>query len=126
MRYFYRVEKIIHRPNEEDVIYQLREFKEEDLGLGRVLATKFFLEEKSSLIGKYSPASYSVYNFKKGVGYNYSLLLIDTLEEEVYIVESSMEGVAKAVTEQKKEEREIFKKLEVNFPEEIEGLTREH
>lgn len=121
-RYIYRVERIKHRPYEEDIISILKVIREADLARGRFLATKAFWEEKASLAGKYPPSSYSTYDIKKGVGYNYLLTLVDEWEEEVYLVESTMEGIADALYEQRKEERQIFEKLGFNFPEEIDKI----
>ncbi|MCM4158516.1 hypothetical protein FHG64_13100 [Antarcticibacterium flavum] len=115
-----RVERIKHRPYEEDVISILSIIREPDMSRGRFLATKAFWEEKISLAGKYSPGSYSTYDIRKGAGY--SLILVDDWEEEVYVVESSMEGLADALDEQRKEERRIFEKLGINFPEEIDEI----
>ncbi|MCY2685938.1 hypothetical protein [Salinimicrobium sp. TH3] len=110
-RFFYRIEKISHRPTEEDVITVINEIKENDLSMSRIVATRIYLDELLNLRGKYSPDSYTSYDLKKGMGFNVRLLLFDTKDEEVYVVESSMEKTKPAVEVQKEEEREIFKAL---------------
>ena len=116
LRYYYRLEKIIHKPDTEDIISTIDEFKEFDLHLSRIIATKAFLENIIFLEGKYSPASYNSYDIKRGTGFNFSLLLLDDLNKEVYLVESTMTGIKDAVDAQKKEEREIFREAGFTFP----------
>ena len=115
MRYFYRIEKITHRPAAEDKITVVREVKEKDLQLARILATKHFLEELQELRGQYSPESFKSYDLRKGIGFNYQLLLVDIKDEEVYMVESTMEKIAPAVAAQKLEEKEIFSVLGLDY-----------
>ena len=110
-RYFYRIEKITHRPTAEDKITVVKEIKEEDLHLARLLATGRYLEELQELQGKYSPESFNSYDTRRGLGYNIQLLLIDKLEEEIYVVESTMQKIKSAVLAQKKEEESIFRAL---------------
>ena len=114
-RYSYRIEKITHRPREEDKITVVKEIKEEDLNLARLLATKCYLEEIPFLKDQYSPQSFNSYDTKKGTGYNFRLLLIDALTEEVYTVESTMVKIEKAVAAQRKEEEEIFRTLGLEY-----------
>ena len=118
-RFYYRIEKITHRPKEEGIISVVAEIREKKLTLARLLATKRFLEEKSSLGGAYSPSSYSTYKPARGKGYNLSLLFVDAVEEEIYLVESTMGAIIDAVDEQRKDEKSIFQKLGFNFPQEI-------
>ncbi|MGI0108251.1 hypothetical protein [Salinimicrobium sp. WS361] len=115
-RFIYRIEKITHRPAAEDKITLIKEVKESDLELGRILATKAYLEELPELQGKYSPGSFKTYDTRKGIGYNYQLLLIDIFENEIYIVETTMENILPAVLAQQKEEKEIFLKLGLHYP----------
>ena len=114
-RYFYRIERITHRPAAEDKITIVKEVKENDLQLARILATKDYLEELQELQGKYSPESFSSYDTKRGLGFNYQLLLIDANDEEVYVVESTMEKIKPAVEAQKEEEKEIFQELGLDY-----------
>lgn len=115
-QYFYRIEKITHRPAAEDKITVIKEVREIDLELARILATKSFLEEFAELQGKYSPGSFQTYDTKKGIGYNCQLLLIDNYSNEIYIVETTMEKIKPAVLAQQKKEKEIFLKLGLNYP----------
>lgn len=115
-RYFYRLEKIIHRPESEDVINTLEEIKQKDLAASRKKATRLFQEQLKSLTGKYSPESYSDYNTKLGKGYNLCLLLVDKVAGEEYLVESSMAKIRKSVEEQKKTERKIFRNSGYEYP----------
>lgn len=117
IRYFYRVERITHRPAAEDKITVIKEVKENDLQLARILATKAYLEELQELQGKYSPESFKSYDTKRGLGYNYQLLLVDNDDEEVYVVESSMEKIKPAVDAQKEEEKWIFQELGLDYAE---------
>lgn len=110
-RYFYRIEKICHRPTAEDKITIIKDIREEDLQLARIVATKNFLEEMQELKGKYSPASFEDYETKKGIGYNYQLLLVDELDNLTFIVETSMENMRIPVLEERNEEKEIFRTL---------------
>lgn len=115
-QYFYRVEKITHRPTAEDKITVIKEIRESDLELARILATKSYLEELAELQGKYSPGSFRTYDTKKGIGYNCQLLLIDNYSNEIFIVETTMERIKPAVLAQQKEEKEIFQKLGLKLP----------
>ena len=117
IRYFYRIERITHRPAAEDKITVIKEVKEKDLQLARILATKNYLEELQELQGKYSPESFNSYDTKRGLGYNYQLLLVDADDEEVYVVESSMEKIKPAVEAQKEEEKVIFQELGLDYAE---------
>ena len=114
-RYFYRIERITHRPSAEDKITIVFEVEEEDLQLARLLITGRYLQELQELQGKYSPESFNSYDTRKGLGFNYQLLLIDRLEEEVYLVESTMEKIESAVAAQKEEEKRIFERLGLGF-----------
>lgn len=114
-RYYYRIEKITHRPKSEDMITTIKEVKEDDLLLGRILATKIFLDEKQYLERRYSPDSFESYDTKKGVGYNFQLLLIDLENQEKYLVETTMDKMESAVIAQKKEEEAIFNKLGLKY-----------
>ncbi|UZH55480.1 hypothetical protein JRG66_00850 [Salinimicrobium tongyeongense] len=107
-QYLYRVEKITHRPAAEDKITIIKEIRENDLELARILATKAYLEELAELQGKYSPESFKSYDTRKGIGYNYQLLLINNSDSEIYIVETTMEKITPAVIAQQEEEKEIF------------------
>ena len=107
-RYFYRIEKICHRPTAEDKISIIKDFKDNDLQLAKLLATKYFLEEVQELNGKYSPAGYNDYKIQKGIGYNYQLLLIDTIDDVQYIVESTMESIILEVLSNKLKEKNIL------------------
>ncbi|NJW51555.1 hypothetical protein [Salinimicrobium oceani] len=111
IRYFYRVEMITHRPAAEDKITVLKEVKEEDLHLSRLLATKCFLDESQELKGKYSPSGFDTYDTRKGVGFNYQLLLVDTETEVEYLIETTMEHAGDQLTAMRKEEKAIFFKL---------------
>lgn len=115
MRYFYRIERITHRPAAEDKITVIKEVKEDDLHLSRILATKFYLDEIQYLHGKYSPASFNTYDTRKGIGFNYQLLLVDSEDEEVYVVESTMEKIEESVVAQREEEKEIFVNLGLDY-----------
>ena len=113
-RYFYRIERITHRPSAEDKITVVSEVEEEDLQLARLLITGRYLQELQELQelqGKYSPESFNSYDTRKGLGFNYQILFIDRLEEEVYLVESTMQKIESAVTAQKEEEKQIFHRL---------------
>lgn len=114
--YFYRIEKITHRPVAEDKITVIKEVRENDLELARILATKSYLEELSELQGKYSPGSFETYNTAKGIGYNYQLLLVDVSQDETFIVETTMERMKAALLVQQKVEKEIFLKLGLRCP----------
>lgn len=114
-RYIYRIEKITHRPAAEDKITIVKEIRENDLQLARILATKGYLEELQELRGKYSPASFNSYDTRKGIGFNYQLLLLDVKDEEVYVVESTMEKIEPAVVAQREEEKEIFLSLGLDY-----------
>lgn len=115
MRYFYRIERITHRPTAEDKITIIKEVKEKDLQLGRILATKSYLEELHELQGKYSPAGYNSYDTKKGLGFNFQLLLIDVNDEMGYVVESTMEKAEATVIADREEEKEIFSNLGLDY-----------
>ena len=110
-RYFYRIERITHRPSAEDKITIVSEVEEEDLQLARLLITGRYLQELQELQGKYSPESFNSYDTRKRLGFNYQILLIDRLEEEVYLVESTMQKIESAVTAQREEEKQIFHRL---------------
>ena len=114
-RYFYRIERITHRPAAEDKITVIKEVKEEDLQLSRLLATRSYLDELHELQGKYSPESFKSYDTRKGLGFNYQLLLIDSNDDEVYVVESTMQKIQPAVIAQKEEEKEIFESLGLDY-----------
>ena len=116
-QYFYRLVRITHRPAEEDKITVVKEVRENDLQLARILANQSFLEELQELRGKYSPRSFSSYDTRKGIGFNYQLLLIDHEQEEVYVVESTMQDKKAAVIAQKEEEKEIFMDLGLDYTE---------
>lgn len=117
MRYFYRLVRITHRPTDEDKITVVKEVKENDLQLARIRGHQSFLEGLQDLRGKYSPAGFNSYDTGKGIGLNYQLLLIDSKEEEVYVVESSMEDIEAAVVAQREEEREVFRSLGLDYSE---------
>ena len=73
-RYICTIERITHRPAAEDKITFIKEIRENDLQLARILATKGYLKELQELQGKYSPASFYSYDTRKGIGFNYQLL----------------------------------------------------
>ena len=56
-RYFYRVDKISHRPEAEDKITVVQEVREDDLQLARILASKSYTQAVQDLRGKYSPSA---------------------------------------------------------------------
>ena len=58
-------------------------------------------QEQAALQGKYSPESFNSYDMNKGIGFNHQLLLMDSFDEEVYVVESTMRKRAPAVAAQK-------------------------
>lgn len=115
VRYYYRIERITHRPAAEDKITIVKEVKDEDLQLSRILATRSYLDELQELQGKYSPASFNSYDTRKGLGYNYQLILVDAEGGEVYVVESTMERIEAAVLAQREEEKEIFLNLGLDY-----------
>lgn len=116
MRFFYRVVRITHRPAAEDIITVVKEVRENDLQLARILAYRRYLEELEDLRGKYSPTGFSSYDMRKGIGFNCQLLFIDNEDEEIYVVESSMQSTGTAVLAQQQEEKEIFRNLGMDFP----------
>lgn len=79
--------------------------------MSRIVATRIYLDELQDLRDKYSPGSFSSYDLKRGMGFNVQLLLFDIEDEEVFVVESSMEKIREAVKAQKEEEQEIFQNL---------------
>lgn len=115
IKYFYRVERITHRPEEEDKITVVKEVREGNLEVARILATKDYLEELQGLQGKYSPASFGSYDTKKGIGYNYQLILLNADEDEEYVVESTMQKIVPDLVEQREEEKEIFWRLGLDY-----------
>ena len=115
VRYYYRIERITHRPAAEDKITVVKEVKENDLQLARLIATGAYNHELQELEGRYSPGSFKSYDTRKGIGFNYQLVLIDRAEDEIYVVESTMEKIKFAVSAQKEEEEEIFRALGLNY-----------
>lgn len=69
------------------------------------------IDELLELEGKYSPDSFKSYDIKKGLGFNYQLLLIDNIEEKVYVVESTMQDIKSTISAQRDEEEGIFQGL---------------
>ena len=115
MRYYYRIEKITHRPAAEDKITVVKEVQERDLQLARLIATRIYFDELQELQGKYSPGSFKAYDIRKGLGFNYQLVLIDKAEDEIYVVESTMQKIKSAVSAQKEEEEGIFQALGLDY-----------
>lgn len=115
-KFYYRIEKITHKPSSEDVITTVEEVKENDLELGRLKATRILLDNLQELKGKYSPPSSRAYDRKRGRGYNLQLLLIDKEEKQKYLVESTMEDLSTSVKKQQKLEQEIFDHLGLKRP----------
>ena len=111
LRYYYKIEKITHRPSAEDIITVIKEIREYDLQIGRIVASRIYLDELYEIQGKYSPASFSSYDIRKGRGYNLQLLLIDTNDEKVFVVKTTMEKIRAVIEPQKEEEKKIFYKL---------------
>lgn len=116
MRYYYRIEKITHRPTEEDKITIITEVMDLDLKLARILATRNYFEEIQNLKGKYSPDCFQSYNTKKGLGFNYHLLFIDSDEEMELMVESTMKFLGKTLIAHREKEKGVFEKLDFEFP----------
>lgn len=116
IRFYYRIEKITHRPVDEDKITIIKEVKEQDLILSRILATTAYEEEKHMMEGSYSPKNFKSYDTRKGIGFNLNLLMVDLVEDNIYIVESTMQDIQPPVKAQKKEEQEIFSSLGLQWP----------
>ena len=111
LRYYYKIEKITHRPSAEDIITVIKEIREDDLQIGRIVASRIYLEELYQIQGKYIPGSFASYDVRKGLGYNLQLLLIDSEDEKVYVVETTMEKTEAIIEAQQEEERRIFLNL---------------
>ena len=109
-RYYYKIEKITHRPSSEDIITVIKEIRDNDLQMGRTVASRLYLEELYKIQGEYSPGNFASYDIIKGLGYNLQLLLIDSEDENVYVVETTMEKTA-IIEANQKEERRIFLNL---------------
>lgn len=114
-KFIYRVEKICHLPTAEDKITIIKEVTNKDLHHARITATNFFLEAVQDLKGKYSPPGFNDYEPRKGKGYNYQLLMINTDDNTSLPVESTMENSIIDVLVNKLKERKIFEQLGLNF-----------
>lgn len=109
IRYYYKIEKITHRPSDQDIITLIKDIRDPDIERGRIVASQIYIQELCELQGKYSPESYDAYNLRKGVGYNIQLVLLDSLNlGEEYLVESTMEKHLDIVKSNKVIEQRIF------------------
>ncbi len=114
-RYYYKIEKITHRPSDQDIITLIKEIRDPDMERGRIVASQIYIQELCELQGKYSPDSYSTYVLRKGVGYNIQLVLLDSqnLVKE-YLVESTMEELQDIIKSNKVVEQKIFFNLGID------------
>ena len=114
-RYYYKIEKITHRPSDQDIITLIKEVRDPDLQKGRIIASQIYIQELCELQGRYSPESYTAYDLRKGIGYNIQLVLLDSqnLGEE-YLVESTMEKFQDIIKSNKVVEHRIFFNLGID------------
>lgn len=114
-RYYYKIEKITHRPSDPDIITLIKDIKDPDLEKARILATQIYIQELCELQGKYIPESYSANNLRKSVGYSIQLVLLDS--ENIgneYMVESTMEKLQQVIKSNKIIEKKIFFSLGID------------
>lgn len=83
--------------------------------LARLLATRSYLDELQELQGKYSPTDFNSYDTRKGMGFNFQLILIDSKKAASYLVESTMEKMETALNSHREEEKEIFANLGLDY-----------